>query len=61
METRVIPQLDKIKEIGGTLANEELPEIKPVETVIRPIAKTIATVEIIERDETFPAIPSLND
>lgn len=41
MESRVITQLEKIKEIGGTLTKDELPAMKPIETAIRPLVKAI--------------------
>ncbi len=45
MESRVITQLAKIKEIGGTSTNDDLPIMKPVETAIRQIVKTIGPVD----------------
>jgi len=52
VETRVIPQLEKIKDIGGTLAKDDIPDIKHVETNIRPIVRSLDThendVEIIK-------------
>lgn len=46
METRVITQLEKIKNIGGTLTKDELTAMKPIETAIRPIVKAIGPGEI---------------
>lgn len=50
MESRVITQLAKIKEIGGTSTSDELPAMKPVETAIRPLIKSIAAGQSAEGD-----------
>lgn len=41
LESRVLTQLEKIKDIGGSLARDEVQTIKPVDTSIRPLVKTI--------------------
>lgn len=41
LETRVITQLEKIKELGGTLAKEEMPAVKQIETAVRTIVKSL--------------------
>lgn len=45
METRVITQLEKIKEIGGTLTKDELTPMKSIDTAIRPVVKSLASGE----------------
>lgn len=39
LENRFIPQVKKLKEIGGTLMEKELNETKPIDTMIRSINK----------------------
>jgi|CXWL01.1.fsa_nt_gi DNA recombination protein RmuC len=52
MESRVITQLEKIKEVGGTLTKDDLPFMKPVETAIRPLIKSIGAGESTEGDDS---------
>lgn len=52
MESRVITQLEKIKEVGGTLTKDDLPFMKPVETAIRPLIKSIGASESTEGDDS---------
>ena len=40
LESRFIPQVKKLKEIGGTLMEKEINETKPIETMIRAINQT---------------------
>ncbi len=37
LESRFIPQVKKLKEIGGTLMNKEIPDLAPIETSLRPL------------------------
>jgi DNA recombination protein RmuC len=37
LESRFIPQVRKLKEMGGTLMDKEIPELNPIETSLRPI------------------------
>ncbi len=37
LESRFIPQVKKLKEIGGTLMDKEIPEINRIETSLRPL------------------------
>ena len=37
LESRFIPQVKKLKEIGGTLMEKEINETKPIDTMIRAI------------------------
>ena len=37
LENRFIPQVKKLKEIGGTLMEKEISETKPIDTMIRSI------------------------
>ena len=55
MESRVITQLAKIKEIGGTSTSDELPSMRPVETAIRPLIKSIGAgqSEVSEESEVI--------
>ena len=46
MESRIIPQLEKIKEIGGTFTKDDLPLMKPIETAIRPLVKSVTLGEL---------------
>ena len=50
LDSRVLTQLAKIKEIGGTSTNDDLPSMQPVEIAIRPLIKTIGPVESVEID-----------
>ena len=49
METRVITQLEKIKEIGGTLTKDELTPMKSIDTAIRPVVKSLASGDDTDR------------
>ncbi|QTV05188.1 DNA recombination protein RmuC [Faecalibacter bovis] len=40
LESRFIPQVKKLKEIGGTLMEKEINETKPIDTMIRAINQT---------------------
>jgi len=40
--------LEKIKEIGGTMLQDEIKHLKPIETSIRPIIKWIDSGEVDE-------------
>lgn len=37
LETRFVPQLARLKEIGGTKANKKFPEFSPIETSVREV------------------------
>jgi DNA recombination protein RmuC len=37
LESRFIPQVKKLKEIGGTLMDKEIPELNSIETSLRPM------------------------
>lgn len=37
LESRFIPQVKKLKEIGGTLMDKEIPELNAIETSLRPM------------------------
>lgn len=37
LESRFIPQVKKLKEIGGTLMDKDIPELNPIETSLRPM------------------------
>ena len=37
IESRFIPQVKKLKEIGGTLMDKEIPELNSIDTSIRPM------------------------
>lgn len=37
LESRFIPQVKKLKEIGGTLMNKDIPELNTIETSLRPM------------------------
>lgn len=50
MESRVLTQLEKIKDIGGTMIGDELTDLKHVETSIRPLTKQIQSGPDIETD-----------
>lgn len=41
LESRFITQLEVIKRIGGTLAKEDIPTLKPIETAIRTVTKSL--------------------
>lgn len=41
VERKVIPQLERIKEIGGTLAKDDINMVKPVETATREVRKRV--------------------
>jgi DNA recombination protein RmuC len=41
LESRFITQLETIKKISGTLAKENIPTLKPIETAIRPVTKSL--------------------
>ncbi|MBX3299416.1 MAG: DNA recombination protein RmuC [Acidobacteria bacterium] len=45
MESRVITHLEKIKDIGGSSTQKEIPSLKPVETAVREVTKQIASSE----------------
>lgn len=45
LESRFITQLETIKKISGTLAKENIPTLKPIETAIRPVTKSIAPAD----------------
>lgn len=45
MESRVITQLERIKDIGGTLTKDELTEMKPIETAVRPLVKAVGPAD----------------
>lgn len=50
MESRVLTQLAKIKEIGGTSTSDELPAMKPIETTIRPFVKSLEASNLDEEE-----------
>jgi DNA recombination protein RmuC len=37
LESRFIPQVKKLKEIGGTLMDKEIPELTPIDNSLRPL------------------------
>jgi DNA recombination protein RmuC len=37
LESRFIPQVKKLKEIGGTLMDKEIPDVNKIENTIRPL------------------------
>lgn len=39
LESRFLPHIAKIKDIGGTLANKDMPNLKPVALTVRPLNK----------------------
>jgi DNA recombination protein RmuC len=41
LESRFITQLETIKKISGTLAKESIPALRPIETAIRPVTKSL--------------------
>ena len=43
LESRFIPQVKKLKEVGGTLMDKEIPELNPVETAIRPFSERLSS------------------
>lgn len=50
MEKRVVVQMERIKEIGGTLAKDDIPAMKPVEKAIRSVTKELPSGPEIEAD-----------
>lgn len=51
IESRVIPGLEKLKEIGGTLAKDDINRPKPIDTLARSVAKQLPGIDDID-DET---------
>jgi DNA recombination protein RmuC len=45
LESRFIPQVRKLKDMGGTLMDKEIPELNPVETSLRPINEQLAALD----------------
>jgi DNA recombination protein RmuC len=45
LESRFIPQVRKLKDMGGTLMDKEIPELNPVETTLRPINEQLASMD----------------
>lgn len=45
LESRVITHLEKIKDIGGSSTQKEIPALKPVETAVREVTKQISLQE----------------
>ncbi len=43
LESRFIPQVKKLKEIGGTLMGKEIPELNTIETSLRPMNDASST------------------
>jgi len=54
LERNVITQLHRFKDIGGTLAKEEMPALKHIETTIKPVTKT---VEATDADGIIDVMP----
>lgn len=50
MEKRVVVQMERIKEIGGTLAKDDIPAMKPVEKAIKSVTKELPSGNEIETD-----------
>jgi DNA recombination protein RmuC len=48
IESRFMTHLEKIKEIGGTMLQDEIQPLTPIETSIRPIIKLIGSGEVDE-------------
>lgn len=48
MESRVVTQLEKIKDIGGSLVREDLNNPKQIETSIRPVAKQLGNENFVD-------------
>lgn len=45
LESRFVPQVKKLKEIGGTLMDKDIPVLNTVDTSIRPMTEIPATTE----------------
>jgi DNA recombination protein RmuC len=48
LESRFIPQVVKMKEIGGTLMGKDIPEISPIDTAIRSVTKTLSSGDDVD-------------
>jgi DNA recombination protein RmuC len=46
LENRFVPQVKKLKEIGGTLMDKDIPELAAIETLIRPMSELTETNEV---------------
>ncbi|MEO8231474.1 MAG: DNA recombination protein RmuC [Ignavibacteriota bacterium] len=50
LESRFIPQVKKLKEIGGTLMDKDIPELNPVDTSLRPMNELPIQTEMTEAE-----------